>query len=258
MTMNTLLETRALTVSIGGKQVCRELNLVVHGGERWGILGVNGVGKTTLLHTLAGLKLPVPGDVVLSGQSLAGMKRRDVARICGLMPQDSDDAFPATVMETALIGRHPHLPAWAWESAEDERIACSALESVGLAGIEQRMTHTLSGGERRRLALATLLVQNPALLLLDEPVNHLDLHHQIETLELLTEQALQHGKALVMVLHDVNLAARYCDRLLLLFGDGKVLQGKVDEVLNTENLARLYHHPVHNVEAEGRKLYYPA
>lgn len=256
--MNTLLETRALTLSIGGKQVCRELSLVVHGGERWGILGVNGVGKTTLLHTLAGLKLPVSGDVVLSGQPLAGMKRRDVARICGLMPQDSDDAFPATVMETALIGRHPHLPAWVWESAEDERIAHGALGSVGLAGMEQRMTHTLSGGERRRLALATLLVQNPSLLLLDEPVNHLDLHHQIETLELLTRQALQHGKTLVMVLHDVNLAARYCDCLLLLFGDGATLQGKVGEVLNADNLARLYRHPVHSVEAEGRVLYYPA
>lgn len=258
MTTNTLLETRALTVSVGGKQVCRELNLVVQRGERWGILGVNGAGKTTLLHTLAGLKMPVTGNIFLNGQPLAEMKRRDAARICGLMPQDSDDAFPSTVMETALIGRHPYLPAWAWESVEDEHIARSALESVELSGMEQRMTHTLSGGERRRLALATLLVQNPALLLLDEPVNHLDLHHQIETLELLTSQASQDGKTLLMVLHDVNLAARYCNRLLLLFGDGTTLQGKVDEVLNTENLARLYHHPVHSVEAEGRKLYYPA
>lgn len=257
MTTKTLLETRALAVSVGGKQVCRELNLVVHGGERWGILGVNGVGKTTLLHTLAGLKLAVSGDIFLSGQPLAGMKRRDAARICGLMPQDSDDAFPASVIETALIGRHPHLPAWAWESAEDERIARNALESVGLAGMEQRMTHTLSGGERRRLALATLLTQNPALLLLDEPVNHLDLHHQIETMELLTRQALRHGKTLLMVLHDVNLAARYCDRFLLLFGDGATLQGTVDEVLNTGNLERLYRHPVRSVEAEGRRLYYP-
>lgn len=253
-----LLEARELTVSVGGKQVCRGLNLVVHGGECWGILGVNGVGKTTLLHTLAGLKMPEAGDVFLNGQALAGMKRRKVARTCGLMPQDSDDAFPSTVMETVLIGRHPHLSAWAWESAEDERIACSALESVGLAGMEKRLTHTLSGGERRRLALATLLAQNPALLLLDEPVNHLDLHHQIETLELLTRQASQHSKTLLMVLHDVNLAARYCNRLLLLFGDGAALQGTVDEVLNTENLARLYHHPVRSVEAEGRKLYYPA
>lgn len=256
--MTALLETHALSVGVGGKQVCRDLNLAVQRGQRWGVLGINGVGKTTLLHTLGGLKLPASGEVCLNGQPLAAMSRRTAALTCGVMFQDSDDAFPASVMETALIGRHPHLQAWAWESVADERIAREALHAVGLDGMAQRLTHTLSGGERRRLALAALIAQDPALFLLDEPVNHLDLHQQIETLELLTQQAMQHGKTLLMVLHDVNLAARYCDFLLLLFGDGDVLQGPVHEVLNEANLQRLYHHPVRSVDSGDRTLYYPA
>lgn len=256
--MTALLEARALSLKIGGKTVCRDLNLAVNRGERWGILGVNGVGKTTLLHTLGGLKSPLSGEVRLNGKALAAMPRRQAALLCGVMFQDSDDAFPASVMETALIGRHPHLQAWEWESAEDERIAQAALRAVGLDGMDLRLTHTLSGGERRRLALAALITQDPLLFLLDEPVNHLDLHHQIDTLELLTQQVAQHGKTLLMVLHDVNLAARYCDRLLLLFGDGETLQGPVAEVLNEANLQRLYQHPVRSIGTGDRILYYPA
>lgn len=257
-TLIPLLQTCVLSLRIGEKQICRDLNLSVQRGERWGVLGINGVGKTTLLHTLAGLRAPLAGEVRLNGVPLAALSRRQAALICGVMLQDSDDAFPASVMETALIGRHPHLKPWEWESAEDERIARAALHAVGLDDMTQRSTHTLSGGERRRLALAALLTQSPDLFLLDEPVNHLDLHHQIETLDLLTQQVAQQGKTMLMVLHDVNLAARYCDYLLLLFGDGETLQGPMQAVLNEANLQRLYHHPVRSVEAEGRKFYYPA
>ena len=252
-----ILEARALDLSIGGKPVCRDLNFSVQAGERWGMLGVNGVGKTTLLLALAGLKTPQAGSVYLQGKPLTELPRRDMAQICGVMLQDSDDAFPASVLETALIGRHPYLHAWEWESAADEAIARNALQAVGLAELATRETHTLSGGERRRLALATLLAQDPALMLLDEPVNHLDLHHQIDALELLTRQVVQHGKTWLMVLHDVNLALHYCDHALLLFGQGEVLQGPVHEVLNLENLSRLYSHPVYSVETPAGMLFYP-
>jgi iron complex transport system ATP-binding protein len=252
-----ILETRDLSLSIGGKLICKNLNLQIQAGERWGTLGVNGVGKTTLLLALAGMKAPHSGSVFLQGRPLSELTRRNAAQTCGVMFQDSDDAFPASVLETALIGRHPHLRAWEWESAADEAIARAALQAVGLAGLELRATNTLSGGERRRLALATLLTQDPALMLLDEPVNHLDLHHQIDALELLTRQVTQHGKTLLMVLHDVNLAARYCDAVLLLFGDGEVLQGATREVLTLENLTRLYGHPVRSVETAEGILFYP-
>lgn len=257
MTTPPLLETRGLHLSIGDKLICRDLNLCVRQGERWGVLGVNGVGKTTLLLALAGLKTPQSGKVYLNGTSLNKLPKRQAAQLSGVMFQDSDDTFPASVLETALIGRHPYLQRWEWESVEDEAIARAALQAVGIADLAQRRSNTLSGGERRRLALATLLTQDPALMLLDEPVNHLDLRHQMDTLELLTRQAAQHRKALVMVLHDVNLAARYCDALLLLFGHGEVLQGSVGEVLNEESLSRLYGHPVRRVETAEGALFYP-
>ena len=252
-----ILETHDLSLSIGGKLICQNLNLQIQAGERWGVLGVNGVGKTTLLLALAGMKAPLSGSVHLNGQALAQLPRRNAAQLCGVMFQDSDDAFPASVLETALIGRHPHLHAWEWESAADEAIARAALNAVGLAELAQRATNTLSGGERRRLALATLLTQDPALMLLDEPVNHLDLHHQISTLELLTQQVIRRGKTWLMVLHDVNLAARYCDKLLLLFGAGETVQGETQEVLTLQHLTRLYGHPVRGVETAEGILFYP-
>lgn len=257
-TLTPLLQTRALSLRIGEKQICHDLNLSVQRGERWGVLGINGVGKTTLLHTLAGLRAPLAGEVRLNGVPLAALSRRQAALICGVMLQDSDDAFPASVMETTLIGRHPHLKPWEWESAEDERIARAALHAVGLDDMTQRSTHTLSGGERRRLALASLLTQDPPLMLLDEPVNHLDMRHQIAMLDLLTQQVVERNKSWVMVLHDVNLAARYCDHLLLLLGAGEILKGPVSEVLSESNLVRLYQCPVGTGEMNGRKFYFPA
>jgi len=257
MTAPPILETRSLRLSIGDKLLCRDLNLRVQPGERWGVLGVNGAGKTTLLLTLAGLRVPQAGSVLLDGKAITAVPKRTAAQRCGVMLQDSDDAFPASVLETALIGRHPYLQLWEWESAADEALALAALQAVGIADLAQRASNTLSGGERRRLALATLLTQDPGLMLLDEPVNHLDLHHQIAALELLSQQVKQHGKTAVMVLHDINLAARYCDALLLLFADGEVLQGSVGEVLNVENLTRLYGHPVRSVETVEGTLFYP-
>ena len=252
-----ILETKALAVSIGGKQVCRNLNLVLRPGERWGMLGLNGVGKTSLLHTLGGARPSDTGEILLKGMSLALTPRREAAQTVGMMFQDSDEAFPSSVLEAALIGRHPHLHAWEWESAQDEAIARSALASVTLSGLEARSTATLSGGERRRLALAALLVQDPHLFLLDEPVNHLDVHHQIAALNLLTQLAQTQGKSLMMVLHDVNLAARYCDFLLLLFGEGETLQGPTCELLTETNLQRLYNHPMRRVQTDGGEFFYP-
>lgn len=256
--MTPLLETKNLTVSIGGKLVCRDLNLTIRPNQRWGILGINGIGKTSLLHTLAGLRPADAGEILLDGKSLSQLARREVALIAGLLLQDSEDYFSSTLLETALIGRHPHLPGWQWETDEDRDIALAALTAVGLGEIAQRFSHTLSGGERRRLAIATLLTQNPQLYMLDEPSNHLDLHHQITMLDLLSAQALKDNKALLMILHDVNLAARYCDQLLLLFGNGEVLLGPAVEVLHEANLSRLYQHPITAISSTNGTVFIPA
>jgi iron complex transport system ATP-binding protein len=144
------------------------------------------------------------------------------ARRRAVLPQDDSDAFAATVLETALVGRHPHLSRWQWESAADLAIARAALAAMDIGGAEARDVRTLSGGERRRVALAALLTQQPELLFLDEPSSHLDLAHQLALLDRLAGLARTGSKAVLMVLHDVNLAVRCCDHALLL--DGGVAQ----------------------------------
>ncbi|GAB6044124.1 ABC transporter ATP-binding protein [Endothiovibrio diazotrophicus] len=245
-----LLETKGLRVAIGGKRVCDGLDLAIRAGECWGVLGGNGVGKSTLLHTLAGLFEADGGELILEGEPLAALPRRRIARRLGLLLQDHGDPFPATVLETALIGRHPHLQPWQFEGEEEQRRAAAALAAVELEGFEGRMVATLSGGERRRLGLATLLVQDPALMLLDEPANHLDLRHQIRLLRLIARLTHSQPKAALMVLHDPNLAARFCDRLLLLFEGGETAAGPTGELLDEANLTRLYGHPVRRI-ADG-------
>ena len=252
-----LLACRDLAVSIAGKSIVRGLDLALQSGERLAILGRNGVGKTTLLHTLAGLARPDSGAIELDGRGYAALGPRGAARLRGLLPQHQGDAFTASVLETVLVGRHPHLSRWEWESATDERLAREALAEVGLADLVARAIHTLSGGERQRVALATLRVQQPRLYLLDEPLAHLDLNHQIAMLELLRRSARDEGAAVVMVLHDVNLAARYCDQALLLHGEGAYELGVGATVLNAATLSRLYGQPLRTLEAEGRKWFVP-
>lgn len=248
------LATRDLSVSIAGRDVCRKLDLTIEAGSRWAILGVNGVGKTTLLSTLAGLRPPRGGDILLDGAPIEIMAARERGRRLGLMVQEDRDDPEATVREVALLGRLPHLAWWQAESGHDEALARYAIEAVGLAGLEERRAATLSGGERRRLALAALLAQEVPLLLLDEPTSHLDMHQQIALLDLLVGWS---ERTLVMTLHEVNLAARYCTHVLLLFGDGQCCAGPVAEMLSAEVLSRLYRHPVEAVATTLGTHYFP-
>jgi iron complex transport system ATP-binding protein len=240
----SLLATTQLSASIGTAVICQALELRIEAGECWCILGRNGTGKTTLLHTLAGLRPPAAGSITVNGQLLQTLPRRSVARHIGILFQDHLDAFPASVLETVLTGRHPWLGPLQWETANDLALAHKALDAVGLQDMEQRIVTTLSGGERRRLGIATLLAQDPQLLLLDEPTNHLDIHHQIRILDLVTQLAIKSGKTLLMVMHDLNLAQRYCNRFLLLFGHGETVQGDAAQVLTQAHLERLYRHPL--------------
>lgn len=249
-----LLEARGLAVVAGRRRLVDGLDLALQPGEALAVLGPNGVGKTLTLQTLAGLRKPAAGEVRVGGRPLAAWPRRALARRLGLLPQGTEDPFPATVMEEALIGRHPHLGFWQWESARDLALAREALAEVDLAGLETRSLDTLSGGERRRLAVATLLVQDPAAWLVDEPTNHLDPQHRIGVMRLLAARA-RAGRGVVVTLHDVNLAARWCERCLLLFGDGSWALGPADEILTEEAVSRLYQLEVERVEVRGRRLF---
>lgn len=252
-----LLATRQLLVEIGGMTVTRGLDLCLAAGERLAILGRNGSGKSTLLATLAGLRPASGGTVLLAGEDLARMPARRAALQRAWLGQSQNDPFASTVLETVLTGRHPHLGRWDWESRRDAELARSALRAVGLSGFERRQVGTLSGGERQRLAIATVLTQAPALYLLDEPLSHLDLNHQLAVLELFAGATRDRTAGVVMVLHDPALAHRFCDRALLLFGDGRSESGPVDDILTAAILSGLYGHPLRQFDDDGHRFFVP-
>ena len=251
-----LLEAVGVGVEVDGRTLCRTLDLTVQRGERVAILGRNGAGKSTLLSVLAGLRVPDRGEVLLGGVPYRAQTARQAARRRGYLPQVQHDAFASSVLETAMTGRHPHLDRLAWESDDDAEFARTALNYVGLTGMDERNVQSLSGGERQRLAVATLLTQEPNLYLLDEPLAHLDMNHAIAVLEILSSCARQ-GAGVVMVLHEPGLAARYCDRVVLLAPEGAVKVGSVAELLTSDALSALYGLPLRTIDDRGRPWFVP-
>lgn len=249
-----LLEAEALGVAVAGRTICDAVSLSLRAGERLVVLGANGAGKTTLLHTLAGLRPAQHGALRVQGVALSQWSAGALARVRGVLPQRQPDWFSATVMETALVGRHPHLDRWAWERTEDVDIATRALARMGLEQMAGRNILSLSGGERQRLAIASVLAQQPALYLLDEPLSHLDLHYQVATLEHFSALA-RDGAGVVMVLHDLNLAARFADQVVLLDGHGGVVAGTADEVLQAEVLSAAFGHPLSRHMIDGQATF---
>jgi len=245
----SLLSTTKLSINIGSIQVCDNLNIECKPGEVWGILGRNGKGKTTLLHTLAGLRSEQSGDIFIKQKNINELSRKEIAQQLGVLLQHHEDSFPSSVIETVITGRHPHINQWQWESDNDWKIAHHALETVQLSQLSERPINQLSGGERQRVSIATLITQNPDIMLLDEPNSHLDLKYQIQLLDYLCQLSKTQQKTVLMTLHDLNLAARYCDKLILLLGNGKALIGDSNELLSENNLRELYDYPISRLES---------
>ncbi|HEA51042.1 hypothetical protein LCGC14_2027940 [marine sediment metagenome] len=250
------LRTHDLIINVPGRPDGFSLNLNIEPGQIWGVLGPNGAGKTTLMHTLAGLLPARSGQIVLNDILLKEQKRRHIARQLGLVFQERQDSFPATVMETALIGRHPWLSPWESEQGEDQARAAQALTALDVNHLSDRLLNTLSGGERQRVAIATLMTQNPDIWLLDEPTNHLDLHHQVKVMNLLADQAGT-GKTVFLCLHDLNLAARWCSHVLLLYTSGDACWGPAETMLEPSALEQLYDQKLITVEVDGASLFVP-
>jgi len=245
-----LLRCETLDIAVHECVLVAGLNLALQPGTLTCVLGRNGTGKSLTLHTLAGLRNVTHGKLLLNEREFAAHTRKDIAKQLAFVAQDIEEPFPVTALECAVSGRHPHIDFWQWESARDYELAHAALAAVDLAGFEQRNIATLSGGERRRLAIATAFAQAPKIFVLDEPTNHLDPQHQLQILKLLRSKVAE-GCAVIMSLHDSGLAARFADYALLLFGDGTWQYGTVDDVLTEDAMTRLYRTSIRELRWEG-------
>ena len=234
------LRAHDLAVGYGERQVLNGVSLEVKAGELLAILGPNGAGKSTLLSVLNGSMRPWRGAVELFGRPIEEFERRALARTIASVRQESAAAFPFTVLEVVLMGRAPHLGPIRFEGTRDLAIARAALERFGLLSLANRHIQQLSGGERRRVFLARALAQEPAIALLDEPTAFLDMKHVGEIFTMLKQLRIEHRMAVIATFHDLNVAAQYADRILLLKDGVAVGCGTPEEVLTADNLRRVY------------------
>jgi iron complex transport system ATP-binding protein len=216
------------------------LSLGVEAGEILGVIGPNSAGKTTLIRLLTRVVRPSAGAILLDGRPLASLPSAVLAREVAVVPQDLPHAFPFTVGQLVLMGRYPHAPARYFESAEDRRIAAAAMKAAGVLDLAELPLDELSGGERQRAVLARALAQEPRLLVLDEPTAHLDLRYQASFVGLLRTLNRDRGMTVILVAHDLNLAAEVCDRLLLLSAGRVARLGPPEQVLEEETLRSVY------------------
>jgi iron complex transport system ATP-binding protein len=232
------LQTINLSISVGPRQLINNLNWQVNAGECWCIIGRNGVGKSTLLRSLAGLiNLNVGAEeVFINEKPLNTWPLCELAKIRSYLPQERHDAFAYRVIETVLGARHPYNDGHYWESEDDLAVAYAALSELDVADLAQRDVRSLSGGERQRVAIAALLAQDAQLMLLDEPTRSLDLAHQIGSMQLFSKRCKTENKAIVMVSHDLNLLHQIATHVLLLMGDGTWQAGRASEILTESAL----------------------
>ncbi len=250
------LAVQGLTLTVPGRTLVKELDLSLAPGQCWALLGRNGAGKSSLLLALAGLRRPASGVVLLDDRPLDAHPRRDVARRLGVLLQDDAEGFWGSVLEFILLGRLPHGTGLLGADPEGVARARAAIDSVDLLAHADQPYRTLSGGERQRARIAQLLVQSPDYLLLDEPLSHLDLQHQLELMQLLAGLA-RAGRTVIMALHEPLWAARFCDTALLMYDSGAFRHGAVHDVLNQDNLEALYHCRLEAVVGSGAALYFP-
>ncbi|PYY52296.1 hypothetical protein DEJ17_16220 [Curtobacterium sp. MCSS17_011] len=231
-----VLEARDLGRSVHGVDLLTGVDMIAPSGRMTGIVGPNGSGKSTLARCLAGVTPPDHGTVTLDDTDLRTLPRRSVARRLAFVEQQGHAEIDHRVLDVVRLGRLPYRSRLGALDEDADEVCRAALAEVGMAGTDQRRWSGLSGGERQRVQVARALAQTPDVLVLDEPLNHLDVHHQFELLDLLSTGA----NTVVIVLHDLDLAARYCDHLVVLDGGGVAADGVPADVLDADVLDRVF------------------
>ncbi|EYF06462.1 ABC transporter ATP-binding protein [Chondromyces apiculatus] len=219
-----------------GRLALAEIDLTVRAGELWAVLGPNGAGKSTLVRVISGSLQPSAGQVFLCGEPMASRDRRQIARQLAVVPQAALPPSGFSVREIVLMGRSPHQGAWMRVSEQDDQAVQRALDACGLMSLSDRPVAELSGGEQRRVSIARALAQEGDVLILDEPGAHLDVRHSIELYEVIRREVAERRLACVAVLHDLNAAAQYADRIALLKGGRLLARGTIEEVMTYQKL----------------------
>jgi iron complex transport system ATP-binding protein len=233
------------------------VSLAVGSREFHAVLGPNGSGKTTLVRVALGSLVPASGAAEVEGRAAHLWPRAELARVVGVVPQREDNLFPQRVRETVLLGRYPHLSMWGRERAEDHAAVDRALAACDVQQLADRWLWTLSGGEYQRVRVARALAQEPKLLVLDEPGISLDLEHEMGLFELVRGLVETSGLGVLMITHDLNLAARFADSLLLLEGGRPVATGAPAEVLTQQTVEKVFSWPVAMQTIDGRPQMIP-
>lgn len=232
------LNVNGVRFRYGSRDILKDVELEAKSSEVLAVIGANGAGKSTLIRCINRILKPYTGTVLLDGKELTSFTAKERACMMGYVPQTAKDVFSFNVMETVLMGRKPHI-SWG-VGKRDLKIVNSVLVRMGLTQFVERYLYELSGGERQKVLIARALAQEPEVLLLDEPTSNLDVRHQLEVMELVQGIALQQKKCVLMVVHDLNLAARYADKILML-KDGEVFAaGTPQDVLVPKNIKAVY------------------
>jgi len=239
-----------------GRAIIDGIDLTFAAGQIIGIVGPNGAGKTTLLRVIAGLLRPDAGTITIDGRDGSQWRRRDLARHVAYLPQHPECRWAMTVERVVALGRLPHLAAWQRPGESDRHAIRTAMQDTDVVHLGHRRAGTLSGGELARVMLARSLASAPSLLLADEPVADLDPYHSLDVMDHLTRMA-QEGRTVVVVLHDLTLAARYCARVALLDRGRIVADGPPDEALSSDNLARVYRIAALHGSRDGKSYLLP-
>lgn len=230
------IETKSLEASLGGIPILKGIDLALANQEFVGVLGPNGSGKSTLLKCIYRVLKPTEGAVFLDGRELRQYKPKESAKKVAVVAQHHNTSFDFSVEEVVMMGRSPHKKAMERNNQEDYRIAKEALRTVQMEGCEKRSFSTLSGGEQQRVMVARALAQQTDCLILDEPTNHLDIKYQLQLMELIKKLEL----TVISAIHDLNIAAMYCDRLYLLDQGQIVAQGTPEQVLTEGRIRQVY------------------